>query len=283
MKLIKSLWALPLFSLIVVACGPSSVRWNELQGPTTSIINGTPVRKSERIYKMTARVLILRQDIWYPVCTASIIADDLILTAAHCLNWSNSDEVRVAFDAQPLSFSMQNNPKSRVDVLAKFQTVAVEEFVIHPLYEKSEYNHDMALLKLKGTIPKGFFSVPLLPQADLEMLSPKRKYQVTLAGFGMIDEDPQTESKILRKTKVSARFNELLFVTDQTEGTGGCHGDSGGPAYFEIKGRLFLVGVTHGPKVENPDCHHEGVWGNPSYERAFLNESAQKVGSSARF
>jgi secreted trypsin-like serine protease len=254
-----------------------------LVGDSTGIINGKPVPKTDSAYKMTARILLEMDGIWYPVCTASILANDLILTAAHCVKDTETANLRIAFDAQPVSYTGQQDPKTRIDILAKFQTVPVDNYIVHPLYEKSDYDQDMALIHLKGAIPEGFKSAPLMTDDQMKQIDTKRKYVVVLAGFGLFGEDPVIDSDVLRKTSVPAQFEGFHVVTDQTLGSGGCNGDSGGPAYLQLGGKLVLVGVTHGPKIDEQDCHHSGVWGNPNFEKSFLNESAQKMGSSARF
>ena len=81
---------------------------------------------------------------------------------------------------------------------------------------------------------------------------------VTLAGFGVSDykKDSQTGkfsgegSGLLRQIdnigviSLSASGQEMTF--DQSKGSGACHGDSGGPAYFleQATQKSLLVGVT---------------------------------------
>jgi len=232
---------------------------------------------------MTVRILTEANGDWYPACTGSIVAPDLVLTAAHCFDSREASRVRIAFGAQPLSYSQQLDPELRVDVLKKFSTRAVEQYVEHPLYGNSDYDHDMALVKIQGTIPAGYLPVPLLADEQMKDISSQKTYQVLLAGFGLLAELPRQESLVLRQTEVSAIFEGSHLITDQTKGSGGCNGDSGGPAYLKVSGGLVLVGVTHGPTLDHQDCRHRGVWGNPNLEKTFLRSAAERMGSAARF
>lgn len=255
----------------------------QLPGFHQGIINGTPVDKADPFFAMTARILQKDGGTWVPICTASILARDLILTAAHCVDGSSANDIRIAFGAQPLTYEGQQHSATEVDVEARFQTVAVKSFETNPLYGKTDYDDDMALLRLVTSVPGGFHSVALLDESQVKQIDEKKNYPVTLVGYGMLKENPATESDILRQTTVPARFEGLHLITDQTGGSGGCNGDSGGPAYLQIGKDFYLVGVTHGPTVDALDCHHHGVWGNPSREKAFLNKASEKMGSSVRF
>ncbi len=273
------------FGLLIslTACQPSFAPKAQLGSGSTGIINGTPVSEKDITFRMTVRVLVKMGQVWFPTCTASILSDDLILTAAHCVEGVKVEDLRIAFGAQPLSYDQQNSSKTRVDVIEKFNTIDITGFVMHPLYGKSDYDQDMALIRINGIIPSGYLPAPLLSAQQMHEVQGLKGFEALLVGYGLIQEMPMIDSEILRQTRVPARFEGMHVVMDQSVGSGGCHGDSGGPAYIELKGQLFLVGVTHGPKMENPDCYHDGVWGNPNFEKAFLNESAEKLGSAARF
>jgi secreted trypsin-like serine protease len=280
----KTILLIGALSLSLFACNRNASVNSQLADGSIGIINGQPVAKTEQPYKMTARILDFIPDgYWIPGCTASILSDDLILTAAHCVEDMNIQDMRIGFDVQPLTYESQLNSKTRVDVVKKFTTIEVDNYIVHPLYQKSEYDQDMALIHLKGKIPASFMPTQLLSDEQMKQIKEKQSYQITLVGFGMLSEDPPKESQILRQTTVPGEFEGFHVVTDQTHGSGGCMGDSGGPAYLTLNNQLYLVGVTHGPTIDNLDCHHKGVWGNPNFEKAFLNESAQKMGAAARF
>ena len=47
------------------------------------------------------------------------------------------------------------------------------------------------------------------------------------------------------------------MILDQEDGSGACHGDSGGPAFFEKDGKTYLLGVTNRsyPDGAPDDCN----------------------------
>ena len=105
----------------------------------------------------------------------------------------------------------------------------------------------------------------------------KKNGTVTLVGFGLISESPQTGTEVLRMTTLPARFENQFVVTDQTHGTGGCNGDSGGPAFYDVNGKTYQVGVTHGPHGSSTTCAQEGEWMNPALEKEFIADAQKKM------
>lgn len=153
----------------------------------------------------------------------------------------------------------------------------VKNYIMHPEYSGSG-DHDIALIILESDIPSTAVPIAFLPDQYLNVFElttafDGQKVQVTLLGFGIINEAEQTETEVMRRTTLPARFEKRFIVTDQTGGTGGCFGDSGGPAYFDLDGTTYLVGVTHGPHAGSSTCHEEGEWLNPSLFQKFLKES----------
>lgn len=277
--------------LAAVACTPNNPKLSPefVAQNEASIINGEEVKAEEVFARQTIR-LFYRSSAgatWYPMCTGSILANDLILTAVHCVEGTRKENLLVGFGAQPVSGSSQRNPATRVDVPATFKTAEILDLVLNTKYDG--YGNDVALLRIKTDIPAGFEPATLLPldmlNADHTQTVFEGKFiPVILAGFGVIDERNMTDSLVLRKATVNADFKGKEVITDQTKGFGGCFGDSGGPAFLELPEGLFLVGVTHGPaRGSNGSCYDKGMWWNPSLEREFLNKASEKLGSTVRF
>lgn len=251
---------------------------------SSRIIHGTPVLKSEPIYWKTVRLIQPDENRkWVPNCTGIVIATDLILTSAHCVVDWLPRELRVGYEVQPLSYELQSDPKKAINVLKKFKTSRIQNWVIHPQYATVDYDHDLAVVKLEGFVASGFTPLPLLPKHHMDSILMGKEYAVELVGYGMLQQDPWIESTVLRRAQVTAVFEGLHLITDQTQGFGGCHGDSGGPAIMKVNDVSYLVGVTHGPAVGSEGCLQKGVWVNPVLETEFLNKAAEKLGSKARF
>lgn len=79
---------------------------------------------------------------------------------------------------------------------------------------------------------------------------------------------------------VQGQLGKSEFVTDQTDGSGACFGDSGGPAYVYSQGRYYLMGVAS--RVFNPDgdpCKGIGIYSNAGYYRPFIRDSIKSFSS----
>lgn len=259
---------------------------------TSSIINGAPVHEDDVLSKSTAGLLVnYRYDgvekIWFQGCSASVLTKRFILTAAHCVQGTPASDMAVNFTINSFTSSQQINKETRVSDIynhPKFVVRNVKSYVMHPEYSGSG-DHDIAVLMLDSDIPETAIPISFLPDhyLDVEGFSTSfdgQLVQVTLLGFGIIHESEKTETEVMRHTTLSARFDKRFVVTDQTAGTGGCFGDSGGPAFFDIKGTTYLVGVTHGPHTGSSSCHEEGQWLNPSLFQKFLKQSMQQLESA---
>lgn len=249
------------------------------------IINGKPVNLQHPLAASVAGIFV-RVDqgdgpIWFSSCTASILSKKYILTAAHCVQGTDAKDMAINFSINSVDNNKQQDPSTRVDVEKKFVIRKVKDYRIHPGYQGSG-SHDLAVISIEGAMPKTAKPVTLLPDSLIDLPNNKttldgQKVQVTLMGFGLISESPATDTEVLRITSVPARFEDLFVVTDQTGGSGGCSGDSGGPAFLSYKGKTYQVGVTHGPHGGSMTCHEEGEWMNPALDKAFLNQAMKEL------
>ncbi len=231
-KLMTLFLILPLFGVSLLAgCADRnnspSIRLDETA--SGEIISGTNVliddplsRSIVGFYNATAG----------SVCTASIISENILLTAAHCLNGEPSDFVVI----------FATNLENRNAEVRK-----IVNFVAGPLWEKRNSQvrdtGDIALVRFGGVLPRGYEPTPLL--RDPKALQDGKT--VSIAGYGLNDARRRTGTGQLRKADVtikSTRWAKTEIVLDQTKGKGACHGDSGGPSYLIQDGHTVLWGVT---------------------------------------
>lgn len=155
-------------------------------------------------------------------CTGTIIARDLILTAAHCYN----NSVQGGY----VLFGVQFNGRDR-------KIINIASASIHQGYTGS--HNDVAMLKLAQEIPAGYQPVKLLPPD--QALQPGDV--VRQAGYG--------------SDNTANSFGTLRTVDSQYVGrtgagalsvrngrTAACSGDSGGPLYVQKNGEWYTAGIT---------------------------------------
>ncbi len=253
------------------------------------IIGGTEVRAEDPISHMVVRIMSKSGAAWSNACTGSIIRSDLILTAAHCvaafigrdgtITRVNNSELLIVYGGPAIKNVLQAKPATRRDIEAEYVHSYVQGIAASRL---SSGNRDFAVIKLQTPIPAGYFPAELLPQSLIDVPNRKTFFDgqtmtVILAGYGINDEVNNTEAGVMMKTPVQAQFLGEAVITDQTQGHGGCHGDSGGPAYLPFDGKLYLVGVTHGPYADAEDCHSRGLWANPAVSFDIVSDLIKQV------
>ena len=194
------------------------------------------------------------------LCTASILNEQYLVTAAHCVA-SQAKSLRVVFGLD------------LTDEKAELVIRQVTAYRTSPGWEsnsEAEKNTgDIAIVKFTGGLAPGFKAATLLKSVD----SMKTGDTVLLAGYGAskVDlstgEGNHTESGKLRWVdgiKIEdAKFSETEVLLNQNDGRGACHGDSGGPAYIKVGDQLQLWGVTSRGNMDPQDsCQKFSVYTN---------------------
>lgn len=256
----KLLMAGILSSLLVAACAPKGEKSQELQVKGDSIIGGTEVAENDKILQS---IVAIYDKTSKQLCTGSLLENNVVLTAAHCIG---NGEMYVFFGTE----LGPKAPRRLIDMVA-----------ISPYWEtrySEKFNTgDIALVHFQGTVPAGFKPAKLLK--DKKVL--KKDLDVVLAGFGISNGVTGVGSGLLRRTSVKIadpKYSVTEVTVDQTQGTGACHGDSGGPAYVEVDGEYVLWGVTsRGVNDEKNDCSQQAAYTSTLFYSAWIERIQQKI------
>ena len=174
-------------------------------------------------------------------CTGTLIAERVVLTAAHCVELTRPEAVF-------FGHSLAQGGK----------LIPVERARAHPAFVPSgpdeASTNDIAALLLAADAPVAVTPIPVLdPALAAGELTPDR--ELLVVGFGGVASSPGGAG-IKRKGSVAIDSvgDQLLYA--RASPSHPCGGDSGGPALLAIDGEEYLVGVTAGG---DPNCGQYSV------------------------
>ena len=166
-------------------------------------------------------------------CGATRIAENWLVTAAHCVD-QPYEELRIIGEAENL-----RSPTAKV--------TDAQLAVCHAGYDGTSngFANDIALLRLSPEEVSALSGVPIARfGATQKPLAPANYAAADMAGWGITRFGGQLSADLLTaKLAVKATGPALIYVASQG-GAGPCIGDSGGPLYVEEEdGSKTMVGV----------------------------------------
>ncbi len=173
-------------------------------------------------------------------CTGNVIAEKVILTAAHCVEGISCEQL-----------SVTNGTGIRR---------AVSGCVMHPKYRNGEEN-DIAILYLEDSIQTNI--IQILTQNDLQ-----RGESAVFAGFGASETYQYRQLRGTQNTLTRVEDDGIDVVYNSQDITKGntCYGDSGGPLAVWRDSQWVLAGI-----VSNGDAYNCAL---PGYERSDISRWA---------
>uniref|UniRef100_A0A7E4ZT63 limulus clotting factor C n=1 Tax=Panagrellus redivivus TaxID=6233 RepID=A0A7E4ZT63_PANRE len=176
------------------------------------------------------------------VCSGSIVADQWIISAAHCFYRINEDRVKVYSGVFNINYV--------------WQSIKVRKIYLHPKYgSRADWNNDIALLELEHPIAFNSHVQPVcLPSNDSSVVVPPN--MAWTAGWGYTHDRGELNN-ILRqvhlpfvdfntcKIRYTKYVTETMHICAGKEGKDACQGDSGGPLVVKSSdGPWFQYGIT---------------------------------------
>lgn len=193
-------------------------------------------------------------------CSGTLIGPRAVLTAAHCLEGREPDELEVITGAA-------------VDA-ADRQVIAVWGARVHPDYDPlaaPALQHDLAVLFLAGAPP-----IAPATWAETEPVGFGPGADVTTVGFGAVAPVPNAPSG--ERLAAPAEVTSLNPASMHLVGGTACGGDSGGAVFFAAAGGDTLVGVIKG---SNAGCTDTTIAMRGYEEAAFVNAALAAAAASA--
>lgn len=247
---------LPLAIVLFAGCGgdrESTDPVGSIASPIYAPDAGDPtVIPDDRMHPQVVSIKAKRPNEWQTFCTATIIASNKVLTAAHCVdplaNGTLPDriEVYVAHNAPPdLEAELAELPSTSLN--DKWILVwEVSSVLVHPLWAGALASSDIAILTMASEIPPTMIRPlpvlgPLLPAPslpDTSGLDTWTGYVAEVFGAGNTSEGcdagapsevQRHEMEILGIGSEFPGYNRFQFADLSPWGGHTCGGDSGGP------------------------------------------------------
>ena len=248
------------FSVVVASCVASGPEETALDVNEDHIVGGTVSTGDPAVFQLKT-VTSVAGGTSIGSCTATLVAPNVLVTAAHCIESATASTV-----------AWVNNETTPATALPSASTGwrRVESFRKHPSYPQAFMNlgYDCAVLVLQdpvtGIAPKSYRRTPL-GAAGLGQMA-------RIVGYGNTNGTAGTGSGT--KRELVTRIKEVRdgVLTIGSVGATSCQGDSGGPAFLSEGGVEVISGISSYGDI---GCQRSGSYARTELCADFFDQFVQ--------
>lgn len=221
-------------------------------------------------------------------CTASAIAPNILITAAHCVTKYQMNEIYGVIGGDP--WKVDYNPNNWLEI---------ESIAIHPEFinddTKGISDHDLALIKIKKPLSLDYI-IPLAKASDITPYTQQSKQQQMIEiGYGIhelelnkSDANAELTLNFVIKSFDKSQIPNPKIIIEQRDGKGFCMGDSGSPGLIINEKQLKLLAVASHIKTSSSDreksarqleqpCRGLGAYSNLLNYQSWVQETLSRL------
>lgn len=243
--------------LLATSCAPVEGEFEILEGsgdkPANKIYNGSAPDSAEHDAVVALHQLAKggRSVYVQPFCSGTLIREDVVLTAAHCLTGMSASKVAVFVGDEASTSS--SDPNYIWDHLYEASSVTY-----HSSYSSQSLVNDIGIIVLSSdaATPEGVTPVPELPASEgFTQADVTAGTNLNFAGFG-VTETGSSGTKLqvdlplgglgctVSGCPTSGDSATQISYSQPGSAGGPCSGDSGGPAFVSRTSGTYVGGLT---------------------------------------